>query len=253
VKLTLIPTSSVPGPQYLTGALVNDTLALDAGPLGLYGTPDDQARVHHVLLSHSHTDHLATLPIFLENAFRGGPDCVTVHASRAVLDCLQRDVFNGRLWADFIALSREGPPFVKVSPLEPGQTVDLDGVRVTAVALDHTVPTAGYLLADGTATVAWATDTGPTEEIWRRCNASPDLSAVFLEAAFPDHMGELAALTKHLTPRTFARELAKLHRPVRVIVVHIKARFQAQVLAELAALGLAQVEVARFGVPYVFP
>ena len=35
-------------------------------------------------------------------------------------------------------------------------------------------------------TVVLATDTGPTEAIWRRANAQHNLQAVFLEASFPD-------------------------------------------------------------------
>ena len=47
-------------------------------------------------------------------------------------------------------------------------------------------------------------------------------------------------------------ELKKLNHPVRTIVVHVKARFQTQVFAEVRALNLPQVEFAHFDVPYVF-
>ena len=146
MKLTLIPGTVTGSPdhfQYVSCCLVNDVLALDAGPLGMYLSPPEQARVRHVLLTHTHIDHVASLPIFVENAYEGKADCVTVHGSAAVLDCLQRDLFNGRVWPDFIALSRGDKPFLKLSRLDPGQTVDLDGLRVTAVELNHVVPTSG--------------------------------------------------------------------------------------------------------------
>jgi ribonuclease BN (tRNA processing enzyme) len=254
MKLTLLPSSFGGGEpqQFLSTCLINETVALDAGCLGLYRSAREQARIRHVLLSHSHIDHLASLPIFVENVFEGNGGPVTIHASAAVLDCLQRDVFNGRLWPDFIALSRCDHPLLKLSRFEAGQTVELDGLRITAVALDHLVPTVGFLIADERSAVAFVSDTGPTDEIWRRANAEPNLKAVFLEAVFPNAMSWLADASKHLTPAAFAREVGKLSRPVPVLAVHIKSRFREQVVAELRALNLPNVEVARFDVPYEF-
>src|SRR6185436_12367272 len=102
---------AVPAPQYLTCALLNDTIALDAGSLGLYATPEQQARVRHVLLTHSHLDHVATLPIFLENVYEDRGDPVTVYGNAATLDALRRHFFNDTIWPDFVALSQDGHPF----------------------------------------------------------------------------------------------------------------------------------------------
>jgi ribonuclease BN (tRNA processing enzyme) len=254
VKLTLIPSSVTASPprQFLTSVLLNESVVLDAGSIGLYGTPQEQARVRYVLLSHTHVDHLATLPIFVENAYEGRGEGVAVYGSSSVLDCVRRDIFNDRVWPDFIALSSEERSFLKLVPFEAGETVELDGLRITAVALDHVVPTVGFLVADGRSTVAYVTDTGPTEEIWQRCNAAADLRAVFLETTFPNELAWLADVSKHLTPATFAAEVAKLSRPVPVLVTHIKARFHDQVVAELKALNLPNVEIARFDTPYTF-
>ncbi len=73
MKVTLVPSSIATGDehpsQYLISYLINDALAIDAGSLGLYGTPQQQAMIKHVLITHTHIDHTATLPIFLENAY----------------------------------------------------------------------------------------------------------------------------------------------------------------------------------------
>jgi ribonuclease BN (tRNA processing enzyme) len=254
VKVNLIP-STVAGPepcQYLSSALVNDAIAIDAGCVGFYLTPQQQARIRHAFVSHTHMDHLASLPIFVENAYEAKPDCVTIHGSADVIDCVQKDIFNDRVWPDFIALSRGDKPFVRMARFEAGQTVELEGVRITAVAVNHVVPTVAYILSDGRSSVGFVSDTAQTDDVWQRLNALPDLKAVFLEATFPDNMAWLADISKHLTPRTFALEVAKLARPVRIIAVHIKARYRAQVVAELQALGLPNLEIGRFDVPYVF-
>jgi len=254
VNITLAPPaigSAVPPPHFLTTYLINDTLAVDAGSLGLLADLGRQQRVRHVLISHSHIDHIASLPIFLENVVGEVPP-VTIHATAPVLECLQKDIFNDRVWPDFIALRRDGEPFVKLATIHPGKTFALDGVRITAVAVNHVVPTCGFIVDDGTAAAVIAGDTGPTEEIWERAGGLPHLKAVFLEATFPDAMSGLAEIAKHLTPATFAAEVRKLKKQVTIIAVHLKARVYGQIVKELEALRLPGLEIAQYGRPYVF-
>jgi ribonuclease BN (tRNA processing enzyme) len=259
VKILLVPSSVLESDedahQYLTSCLINDTIAIDAGSLGFFKSPDDQARIKHILISHTHIDHIASLPIFVENAYEAKRDCVTIHGSETVLDCLQRDLFNDRVWPDFIRMSlnesREAP-FLKLETLEAGKPIDLDGVRITPVPVDHLVPTMGFIIEEGDVSVVVSSDTGPTEELWQRANRVPNLKAVFLEVCFPNNMEWLAKSSKHLTPLSFAGEVGKLHRPAKVIAVHIKARFHDQVVKELEALCLSNLEIGHFGVPYHF-
>lgn len=257
MKVTLIPGHGAgSGPvhhQFLSSTLINDTIAVDAGCIGFYGSPQDQARVRHVILSHTHLDHMASLAIFVENAYEGKADCVTIHGSSVVLDCLQKDVFNDRIWPDFIALSRNNErPFLRLAPFEPGQTIVLEGVQFTSILLNHVVQTAGYLIRDGSSEIAFVSDTAETDEIWKQINARPNVQAVFLEATFPNRMRWLADVSKHLTPELFASEVGKLSRPTRVIAIHLKGRFQDEVTKELMALNLPTLEIGQFGVPYTF-
>lgn len=255
MKVTLLPsclsTDERERYQFLTTYLVNDRVALDAGGLGFFGTPEDQARVRHVFLSHSHIDHIASLPVFLENAYDSGTDCVTIHATRPVLDCLRRDIFNDHVWPDFVHLSPE-QPFLRLALLEPGRAVEAEGLRITPVALHHVVPTVGFIVEEPGACVAVISDTGPTDAIWQYANAAPHLKAVFLEATFPDAMAALATTSGHLTPRLFAAEAAKLQRPISLYAIHIKARYHDAVVRELTALGLPNLHIAAIGTPYQF-
>ena len=255
MKVTLLPSSVTPGTelnQFLTTFLVDDRVAIDAGSLGLLGSTEAQARVKHVFITHTHIDHLASLPIFIENVYEAGAPCPTIYGGYQVLDCLQRDFFNGRVWPDFIGMSTGESPFLKLVLLETGQPVEVEGLRITAVPVDHLVPTVGLIIEGPGATVAIAGDTGPTEAIWRAANGSPNLKGVFLEAAFPDELGWLADASKHLTPGMFAGELAKIKRGVPVYAVHIKPKFLDRVKLELAALGLDEVRICVPGRSYEF-
>jgi len=240
-------------PQLLTSYLVNDRIAIDAGCLGLARLPDEVGQVKHVFLSHTHLDHVASLPLFLDAVYTGTDDCVTVHGSEAVLDSLQRDLFNERVWPDFIRMSREKPPFLKLSRLVAGQPLEVDGVRLTPVEVNHVVPTFGFLLEDGASAAVISGDTGPTEELWRRARQAPQLKAVFLEATVPDSLAWLAGVAGHLTPSLFRAEMAKLDRPaVRFVAVHIHPRHRERVVEELRGLGLANLEIGVFDQPYDF-
>jgi ribonuclease BN (tRNA processing enzyme) len=255
VKITLLPSALGEDVdcslQYLTSFLIDDALAIDAGSLGFFRTPREQARIKHVLLSHSHIDHLASLPIFLDNAYNE-TSVVTVYCSEWVLNCLQRDLFNDRIWADFIRLSKEGESLLNTAVLTPLVPVQADGLTITPVPVDHLVPTLGFIVEDATAAVAVSSDTGPTEEIWRRANALANLKAVFLEVAFPNAMADLAAKAKHHTPQSFGKEMSKLRLPVPVFAYHIKARFREQIVKELYELGLPNLMVAEADKPYLF-
>jgi ribonuclease BN (tRNA processing enzyme) len=256
VNVTIIPSavagSALGQSQYLSSYLINDKIAIDAGCVGFFGTPDAQARIKHIFLTHSHIDHVGSLPVFLENAYDAQDECVTVHGSQAVLESLRKDVFNNRLWPDFINMSDRQKPFLKLAKLEPGRSAHVEGLRVTPIQVDHSVPTFGFAIEDSSSGIIISSDTGPTEALWQGANRMDNLRAVFLEATFPDSMASLAAASKHLTPSLFAGEVRKLKRPARVIAVHIKARVREQVIRELEALGVPGLEIGQFGTAYSF-
>lgn len=240
--------------QILATYIINDSVAIDAGVLGLLSPLEAQRRVRHVFLSHSHLDHLATLPIFIDNVYLPGPNCPSVWCSPQVLETLQRDLFNDRLWPDMIRLSGEESPFLRLETLSAEQPVEVEGLRITPIELKHVVPTLGFLIEElaTSAAVLFVSDTGPTERIWEIANQTPGLKGVLLEASFPNSMRWLADKAAHLTPELFRDELTKLKRPVPVHVIHVKLAFEAQILGELRALGLPNLCIAEPGTTLEF-
>lgn len=251
MRIELLNSSIPPSElQFLVSFLINDEVAIDAGALGILADLGRQQRVKHVFITHEHMDHVATLPIFLENVYEPGPDCVEVLAAREVLDFLHGDMFNGRVWPDFIDLSRPSDAFVSTTAIEPLRPITRAGLTITPVPVSHGVATTGLVVDDGRTAVAFPSDTGPTECFWEHLASLDRLTAVFLEASFPNALADLAAITGHLSPATFAAEVRKLPRQVRWIVVHRKARYADQIARELESLGLANVELVRPGHVY---
>jgi cAMP phosphodiesterase len=225
---------------------VNDSISLDAGSIGFMTPLEVQRAVKHIFVSHSHIDHMASLPIFVDNTYAPGPECVTVHGNESVLDSLQRDIFNDRIWPDMIRLSAEETPFLRTSELTSETPVTVEGVTVTPVLMNHIVPTMGFIVEDENSAIAVVSDTGPTDRIWEVINETKNMKAVFLEASFPNNMDWLAEKAMHLTPEMFNTEQKKLKHDVPVFAVHIKAAFDAPIRAELTALNLPNMQ---FGVP----
>ena len=237
--------------QFLTTYLVNDTLAVDAGSLGQFATLSEQRKVRHVVLSHSHTDHIGSLPIFLENvAFP--PKKVLVHASENVLNAVRQHVFNDQVWPALVHFGGDDNPSFALRPMESGVATVLDGVSITPVLVNHVVPTYGFILQQGEATVVFSMDTGPTVELWKQASTMGNIRAVFLEVAFPNSKTDLANLAKHLTPALFAQETAKIPSAEKFVAVHIKPAFYDEVAAELKALGMPNLEIVEPGREYEF-
>lgn len=65
-------------------------------------------------------------------------------------------------------------------------------------------------------------------------------------------MKRLAEASLHLTPKMFGEEVAKMPAGVKVIATHIKVRYRDEVVRELKALGLAQMEIGECEKEYDF-
>ena len=238
--------------QFGISALVDDTIAIDAGTIGLLWPIDRQMKIKHVFLSHSHLDHVASLPLFLDNIYKPGPDCPSVYACDASEKCLREDIFNDRLWPDFLRLSEEESPFLKLHTLKQEVPVRLPGLTVTPVPLKHVVPTMGFILQDSVSAIAIVSDTGPSERIWELLAAIENLRAVILDCSFPNSHRWLADKSGHLCPELFEKEIHDLPDSVRIIAYHLKPCFFDEIARELKLIPRANLEIGVPGREYNF-
>ena len=238
--------------QYVSSYLVNGTVAIDAGCLGFYSTPQDQEAIRHVFLTHSHSDHTASLPIFIENAWTPADDCPRVYGSPETLDSVQKHIFNDVMWPDFVALSKNMPPFLDLCPLTDEVQVSVDGLRITPVRVNHVIPTLAYVVSDAKSAVIFGADSGPTNRIWEMAHKVTNLRAVFIEACFPNYLTELARASLHLTSEMLAREVAKMPAGVTIVAVHLKVRYRDEVARELHALQLPNLVIGECEHVYEF-
>jgi ribonuclease BN (tRNA processing enzyme) len=196
-------------------------------------------------------DHIASLPIYVDDLFGELEQPIRIHATQEVIDLLERDVFNDNVYPRFAELKNEHGPVMRYVPFEVGKEFAIAHLRVTAVPVNHIVPTVGLLISDDKTTVAFSSDTAETEEFWALINAAPRLDALFIEASFPNAMIALAHASKHLTPAMLSHELTKLsHNGIDVLAVHIKPAYRETILRELAELKIDNLSVMETGRVY---
>ena len=234
--------------QESCGFLIDNSVLLDAGTIGTRLTLAEQRRIRFVLLSHLHFDHIKGLPLLADNLAEWFVEPVTVAATEPVLQGLRDHVFNDVVYPNFFQLPSRDNPILQARVLHPGKSVVLGHLEITPVAVNHTVPTLGYVVKDEEAALLYSGDTYGTEEIWQLGRTTPNLKAAFIESSFPNELGELAKKSKHLTPALFLKEFQKLERPnLPVYAYHMKPPFHAQIKEEISRLGIERVSFLEEG------
>lgn len=222
--------------------LVDERTLVDAGTVPGALTVSEQLAVEHALISHSHLDHVAGLAYLTETlACCHAPRPVTVASLDPVVEILRTAVFNDLVWPDFGRIPSAGAPIVRYQPLLEGAEQRVGHLWVTPVAVSHTVPTAGFIVHDGSRGFVYSGDTGPTRALWDAARGLAGIHAVILECAFPNRLATLAEAAGHLTPALVERELDKLPPDVPVWIYHVKPQFAQETAEELSRLDSARL------------
>jgi cAMP phosphodiesterase len=219
-----------------TGFLIDGALAVDAGSITSTLSLAEQRVIRHVLVSHCHLDHVKDLAPLADNVL-GSPGLpVEVIGLSDTLAALREHFFNDRMWPDFTKIPTPEDPVYRLRPIGPGRPIRVGGYAVRAVPVAHPVASSAFVIRDraGSA-IAFSSDTGPTDLLWRALARTARLRAVFVELSLPDRMRALADAIGHLTPATVGSELAKLGRDVPVYLYHLKPAYADEIAAELAA------------------
>ncbi len=256
MKLQLLPSTfngdgtASPG-QHLTCFVVDDSVAFDAGSLAMASSPLQKKQVRDIVISHTHLDHVAGLPLFIDDLFATLTEPVRIHAAAEVIEVLERDIFNWSVYPRFSELSNQNSPVLEYYKVVTGSSFDVAHLSVLPIGVNHKVPSSGFIVADGTTTIALTGDTAATCEFWTTVNETKDMSAVLIECAFPNEMDELAVLSHHLTPAGLEKELSKLHRSdCDIYVVNVKPAYRDETIRQIAALGIQKLSILEVGRVY---
>jgi ribonuclease BN (tRNA processing enzyme) len=256
LRIQLLPSSFDPGgsanaAQRLTCFVIDERVTVDAGSIGIALSDQQRRTVRDVIVTHPHMDHIASLPIFVDDLFGELEQPIRIYATAEVIGLLKLDVFNDVVYPKFDELKNQYGSVMEYVPFGLQQPFKVAHLTVTAVPVNHIVPTVGLLVSDGKATVAFSSDTAETEEFWELVNRADRLDALFIEASFPNSMRKLAEASKHLTPSMLQSELGKLaHNGMDILAVHLKAAYRDTVVQELSEIGIENLTVMETGTVY---
>ena len=227
MKFQLLPSTfdengTISRRQHLSCFVVDDCVAIDAGSLAMAATAAQKKNIRDVILTHAHLDHIAGLPLFIDDLFATLDAPVCVHCSAAVAETLERDVFNWEIYPRFTELENEHGAVMRYQIFEAETVFSVKHLRIKSIAVNHKVPSVGFIISDDATAFALTGDTAEMDGFWQAVNAENNLSALLIECAFPNELAEIAETSHHLTPRRLLKELAKFdRRECAIYVVNI--------------------------------
>ena len=234
---------------HTTAFLLDDDILIDAGSGVGELRLDELARIDHILISHSHLDHVLSIPLLADSVIKlrmsgAGPQAlrpIYVYALPETLQALRDHVFNGVIWPDFTRLPSAAHPVLVFQEIAVGQTLrfaargDQAERQVHVLPAAHTVPAVGYAVDTPQGWWVFTGDTGPNPALWQALNGQR-IAQLVIETAFGDEEAHLAKISGHLAPHTLAQELAQLDGEVSVYITHPKPGEVPAVLSQIRAL-----------------
>ena len=224
----------------MTTFLIDDNIAIDTGSLCRGLELEQQARIDHILISHTHLDHISDLAFLADNIIGGRTTPVTIHCTQKSLETLSAHLFNNLVWPDFTKIMMPGTqlPVMQYKIFTAEAAFEVGPYLVRAYEVKHPVESMAMLLSWEGGTLAYSSDTGPTERFWAAVSQVSDLKALLCECSFPLEMQWLADVSGHLSPKTLAESLAKadIKKDVPVLLYHGKPSHLAVLQREINAL-----------------
>jgi ribonuclease BN (tRNA processing enzyme) len=221
-----------------TSFLLDDHVLIDAGTGVGELTLEEMARIDHILVTHSHLDHVLAIGLLADSVTRrraaAARPPVRVHALAATLAALRTHIFNGVIWPDFTRLPDAAHPVLSLEAVEVGQVLQLGARVVEVLPASHTVPAVGYAVLGSAGAWVFTGDTGPNPALWQRLR-SLAVATLVIETAFGDDELALARISRHLCPSQLQVELEQLATPADVFITHIKPGEVDAVMSEIGA------------------
>lgn len=217
-----------------TSFLVDSDVLVDAGTGVGDLTLETMRGIRHVLLTHSHLDHIAALPLMVDAVASQLQEPIRICALPGTIAALKTHVFNNVIWPDFSRIPSPQAPFISFHEVQVGQILELGGKSIEVLPAVHTVPACGYALTAGNGSWIFTGDTERNPEFWHRLNQL-DVAALVIETAFSNRERELARRSLHLSPSALADELDCIDKRKRfpIYITHTKPAETELIMTEI--------------------
>lgn len=237
--------------QHLSCFIVNDNVSIDAGSLAMATSCEQKQNIRDIVLTHAHLDHIAGLPLFIDDLFAVLSEPIRIHAAAEVIEVLERDIFNWSVYPRFSELSNEKGAVLEYKTFENGKEFFIGDLRFVAVGVNHKVPTVGFIVSDENTLFAFSSDTAEMDEFWCVINKINHLDALLIECAFPNELKDLAQVSHHLTPARLKSEILKFkHQDCPIYVINLKPMYREEIVAQIEELNIKNLQILEVGKIY---
>lgn len=271
--------------------LIDERITIDAGAVCRSLALEEQVKIDHMLISHSHMDHVKDLALLADQVIGRRKQPVMLHCGPETAETLQSSYFNNYLWPDFTKIPTVQAPVMRLCVHEPGDAFFLPAAgaaiveekpekpngkkkkaaskgnghskpraleegeyEVRYVPVTHPVESMAMIIRGASGSILYTSDTGPTTKLWQEANRTGDLRGMFVELSFPNHMQALADVAGHFTPQTLDVEMKKVERreDIPLFIYHLKPTFYEVTKNELSALKLKNMHLVELTDEFTF-
>lgn len=265
--------------------LIDERITIDAGAVCRSLSLDEQIRIDHMLISHSHMDHVKDLALLADQVIGKRKDPVHLHCGPETAETLRTSYFNNYLWPDFTKIPSPDNPVMNIVVHKPGRSFRIPApnqpgngavtpvkrtakksakksattkvvadaplaegeYEVSYIPVSHPVESMAMIIRGSSGAILYTSDTGPTTKLWQAANKTENLKGMFVELSFPNHMQALADVAGHYTPRTLDVEMTKVddRDEIPVFIYHLKPSFYEVTKNELMALKLKNMHLVE--------
>lgn len=226
--------------SHLTSLQITENIVIDAGNL-IDALGEDINNIEHILLSHTHLDHILDIPFLLDSTFEVRQTPLKIYAQKGNLEALKKHILNWEIWPDFttIKIPHSNQFCLELVPIEINQPLEIDQCKFIPIANNHTPYSNGFSINKGGNTLLFTSDTYCCDTIWDTVNNDKSIKSIIIEVSFPSRFEKLAFDSKHLTPKLLQNELQKLQRDdVAIYINHFKPFYKQELVEEINSLEL---------------
>jgi len=227
-----------------TSFLIDNKILIDAGSVASTLSIEEQLKIKHVFISHSHLDHIKDLAFLADNCFGLKPEAFKVFSHQSTIKNIKDHLFNDLIWPDFSRLPSEDHPTVSFHPIDSHQRLVVDGYEITPIPVHHMNGSLGFLVRQNQKSVFFTLDTGPSNETWDHLKKYvTELDLIVTEVSFPNQLSQVAEVSFHHTPASLKTEIKKMPPFKKLILTHLKPHYENQIKNEILEYGIKNIHI----------
>jgi len=231
-----------------TSFLLNDSILLDAGTITEVLGDEQLKRIKHVVISHTHIDHLKDLFSFVDELVMMGKYSIEVISVKQIIEIISQNLFNNLIWPDFTVIPSENNAVIKFCEIDLEKATSRDGISIKPVLMTHTVYTVGFVVKEGKRGFMFTADTGPTERFWKVAKEEKGIEFIIADVSFPNRLDRLAKISGHMTLSMLIEHIDRFRlNDMPFYITHIKPIFKNEILKELSASGRKTIKPLKQG------